>query len=507
MSILEEKVTENNPFDKSQVYAEKFDDATLKKDLEALKNLILEVEGTLNDNDIFYQAHVYYSLATATDTISVLEKDSNQENALKKQLYYYRKALKLIQTDEFNEPALMQYTRALQACIVTNYGNTLRRCGRRIAAIQQYISAQGYYPFFAMGMGNLGVCYMEYAFLLRDNQAYERDCLNYHAYNLLNDAIKSNDPNIHEEAKMYFISAISHFHVDYREYLSKPIELKKTPVMTKKEFIYRKWCLDNRLYLSPLNDLLAKEMSYAEDITNIDNLVASLDEGLPIAFGMFNQLKQEYISARFLYYESLQQSSNQHFSDNRTHLTETLDYAQFSLRIEKLKMSFKTLYGILDKIAYFMNAYYDLGIKEKDVSFRNIWNPKKYGENKKALDIESNFALASLYWIYQDFDDSYGQDSNPELKRLREIRNYLEHKYTIVTWDFAINNNEKKAPALYIDESELSEKTMELFHVVREAIICLSLSVNLEEIERQQKLGDKTILKMPVGKYEDDWKI
>ncbi len=83
----------------------------------------------------------------------------------------------------------------------------------------------------------------------------------------------------------------------------------------------------------------------------------------------------------------------------------------------------------------------------------------------------------------------------------------MEHKYTIVTWDFAINNNEKKAPALYIDESELSEKTMELFHVVREAIICLSLSVNLEEIERQQKLGDKTILKMPVGKYEDDWKI
>ena len=46
-------MTENNPFDKSQVYAEKFDDATLKKDLEALKNLILEVEGTLNDNDIF----------------------------------------------------------------------------------------------------------------------------------------------------------------------------------------------------------------------------------------------------------------------------------------------------------------------------------------------------------------------------------------------------------------------------------------------------------------------
>ena len=95
MSILEEKVTGNNPFEKSLVYAEKFDDATLKKDLAALKNLILDVEGTLNDNDIFYQAHMYYSLATATDTISVLEKDSNQENALKKQLYYYRKALKL----------------------------------------------------------------------------------------------------------------------------------------------------------------------------------------------------------------------------------------------------------------------------------------------------------------------------------------------------------------------------------------------------------------------------
>lgn len=509
------KLIVRNPFEESQNIALQFDDATLSNDIEKLRELITTVEQELKSQNIFFKAHMYYSLATATDTISRLSNKSANDRkiAIKKQLSYYRKALKIINLSEFNDPKIMQYTRPLQACILTNYGNTLIECGRRISAIDQYISAQGYYPFFAMSMGNLGLCYMEYAALLNDGQGYIRDCLNHYAYVLLSDAIKSNDPNIHDEAKMYFVSALSRFDIDYREYLSNFSHITTTPKMSKKEEEYRRWCIDRHLFLSPLNDLYIDDLAFAEDDIYISGILTSLEEKMPVVFGMFNQLKQEYVSARLFYFESQNQTAKPHFSDRRTHLTETLDYAQFSLRVEKLKTSFKMVYGILDKIAYFLNSYFDLGIKEKDITFSSVWKSEKSGHNgysyKNVLNIENNFPLASLYWISQDFDEKLGEDSNPELKRLREIRNFLEHKYTIVAWNYNADDPFQSHPsALYLDENELNERTLELFKVVREAIICLSLCVNTEESRKRKELSDNTIVaKMQIGIHEDRWKI
>lgn len=213
------------------------------------------------------------------------------------------------------------------------------------------------------------------------------------------------------------------------------------------------------------------------------------------------------------YFESQNQTAKPHFSDRQTHLTETLDYAQFSLRVEKLKTSFKTVYGILDKIAYFLNSYFDLGINEKDITFSSVWRSEKGGKNgyayKHVLNIENNFPLASLYWISQDFDEKIGEYFNPELKRLREIRNFLEHKYTIIAWNYKDDDPFQNHPAaLYLDEDELTERTLELFKIVREAILCLALCVNVEERRKREKLSDDTMItKMQLGIHKDSWKI
>ena len=47
---------------------------------------------------------MYYSLATATDTVSRLcDNDvEKRKDSIKKQLYYYRESLKIIKTEEFN---------------------------------------------------------------------------------------------------------------------------------------------------------------------------------------------------------------------------------------------------------------------------------------------------------------------------------------------------------------------------------------------------------------------
>ena len=65
--------------------------------------------------------------------------------------------------------------------------------------------------------------------------------------------------------------------------------------------------------------------------------------------------------------------------------------------------------------------------------------------------------------------------------------------------------------ALYITEQELSELTLELIKLVREAIICIALCVNVEEMKRykQLKLNNDNLLTIPmfVNELDDEFKI
>ena len=182
--------------------------------------------------------------------------------------------------------------------------------------------------------------------------------------------------------------------------------------------------------------------------------------------------------------------------------------------IDQLKSAFKTLYGLFDKTAYFINAYFDLGIRERDVSFSHIWF-SEYGSGKKqysyknVLNHKENFALASLYWISRDFYDKFEDSPNPHLRRISDVRNALEHKYVKVTkgWFPERENGEIDDLAFYVTEDELSTLTLELMRIIRETIICLSLCVHEEERKRHPDKDKKMIMSVPLMEYDDDWKI
>ena len=60
----------------------------------------------------------------------------------------------------------------------------------------------------------------------------------------------------------------------------------------------------------------------------------------------------------------------------------------------------------------------------------------------------------------------------------------------------------------YISENELYECTIELFKVVREAVICLALCVNVEEDKKIDKLSDETkVVNMTISKFDDEFKF
>lgn len=501
-----------NPFsEESEIYAQKLDDATSMKDIDQLGVLLDEIESVLPDVDVASQARLYYSIGTVYSDFAKA-KGVSYEESLKKQLYCFRKSIDIIEDEEFSRREYDPYVKGFKCILYTNYANTLNACGRKIEAVAQYKKAININPYFGMALGNLGRAYSDYGAMDYDDG--HQHYFHHFAYSLLQKAIECKDQNTHEEAKGCFKKVASAYTPRYvEEFLLKDLVIPKFKYEDVGERLYREWGVENNLFLNTLNDLPPVELCFATDVLQLPSMVVSID-AKPIFHGMFNQIKQEYVYARYQYYSSLQFQGEPHYADKDTHLINFADYPQYGIRIEELKSAFKVLYGLFDKIAYFLNSYFDLGIHERDVSFSHIWltgfgKGKNHYGYKNILNHKENFALESLYWISRDFYDKFEDSPNPQLKRISDVRNALEHKYVKVTngWFPERTHGEVDDLALYVTESELSSLALELMHIVREAIICLSLCVHVEEQKNREKNKDKLIMPMRMMEYDDGWKV
>src|SRR5208282_4053646 len=132
----------------------------------------------------------------------------------------------------------------------------------------------------------------------------------------------------------------------------------------------------------------------ATDPLSLPAIRAGLEEG-PGLLGFFNQLKQEFTSARYTLYTSANRH-DVHFADHGVRLANTLDYPSYSLRAEQAKTSFRSAYSLLDKIALFVNSFPAPSMPEHRVSCPSLW----YGNTKTKLlrqDVQSrnNYPLRS----------------------------------------------------------------------------------------------------------------
>ncbi|WP_428985652.1 LA2681 family HEPN domain-containing protein [Vagococcus lutrae] len=59
------------------------------------------------------------------------------------------------------------------------------------------------------------------------------------------------------------------------------------------------------------------------------------------------------------------------------------------------------MYSLFDKTAFFLNEYFDLGIKERDITFRSICKSDKKGRcgysYKNTLPYQKIHALKAIY--------------------------------------------------------------------------------------------------------------
>ncbi len=197
-----------------------------------------------------------------------------------------------------------------------------------------------------------------------------------------------------------------------------------------------------------------------------------------------------------------------HFSDRDVLLYNTLDYPSYSLAVEKVKASFRMVYSLFDKIAYFLNEYLDLSIPKKRVSFKTLWyeaHNKKKGV-RPDFQKRQNWPLRGLFWLSKDlFEDNLGfkESIEPDAQELHDIRNHLEHKYLKLhegLWHGPPSDNDKASFALAdtlafsMDRREFEAKTLRLIKMARAALIYLSLAIHCEEQRRTKERRPDSIL-------------
>ena len=459
-----------------------------------------------------HEPEIYYFKANIWSTIKQIKHQDDstiwdwEQPEILNEIYWLRCA---IRSDSFSK---LENIRQCQ--ILVNTGNILSHIGRVVEAIEYRERALLLIPKFAMACANLGICFETYAKNLYDGGhsvvmfkfAYDY-MMNVRDEDAIWDSLGFDDVKNQIVSRAELIE----HHVDFSSL--ETLDLNDFSIgRSQLEKNYRNWALKNKLFINPLNDLAPHNVA-AQDVLHLPNVTSEAGEP-PSLIGFYNQLKQEYSSARYLLWCGVTgiDSYKQHFSDKDVLLIDTLDYPNYGLAIEQLKLSFRSAYSLFDKVAFFINEYWQLKIPENKVNFNSVWFEFKQGNKKPNINPKftryPNLFLRALYWLSKDFieydkksDKVLGKVMEPDADKLRTIRNQLEHKYLKVhdsIWSYTNDDqlgHYKDNIAYSLTQSELSDKSLRIIKLSRAALIYLSLAVHREE---QLKENKQSGLLMPI---------
>lgn len=483
------------------------------KDIQGLKATLDKVNEIVKQHEESECASLFYCLANGYNSLSDCYKRNTGENEAsnKQQMKYKQLALqKLRKAILILEPQAVSHENVFKLlCVYTNYANELISCGRLIEAIRIFRKAIDIDPSFGMARGNYGRCLGLYADLVND-AGHQRD-LHCFAYQSLNKALSMKGPDLHEDVRRVFTMLAAQYESFYDiEYLSKPIVYDEYDLGTSAESAYRTWCLEKHLFLNPLNDVIELESAFAHDplmITqyteqeeraNSGEAVLSSDIEPPKWFAMLNQLKEEYIYARYLCYSGIMKRRAPHFADRQVKLAfANYDYVNYSIRIEQLKSAYRILFAILDQIAFAVNEFWNIGFSETSADANHVFSSR--------IKQKDNIALTALYWCKCEFTEVYGDASKLSEKDIKTLRNALEHKFVKVH-EFTRENELKieKDSFYHVSEDGLINHTLRLLELAREWIMSFVYAINIEE---KRKMHKRVAVSFPINDIDDEFKL
>lgn len=324
---------------------------------------------------------------------------------------------------------------------MTNYANALDHLGRTVEAVDGYYDCLQIAPDHAVAMGNCGNALQN----LFNVDPRHNPAILYESWRLL--AAAAERPHRIRELAGYY--AVDH----YRRSLAKAEELAAkvipggVPGLVKwadeRQSACPGWApgpeleriFADRLFLtvnpSPWkcpddlrDDVFFRKMS--GPFSDVENKrLASLAHAL-------NQIKEDFATARYLYYQSQREDEPVSRISLLTDYADVYDYAQFGLRSGFLKASFRVAADCMDKVAGLLNSYFELGHPADRVAFGNVWYAQLSRDRGLHPALERKLLIHRNLRALQDVSRDWFVQSYPA--PLKDLRNAATHRRLVLHW-------------------------------------------------------------------------
>ena len=478
--------------EKARDFSKTFDELlrTGKKELipDTIKQALVMLK---SDYNVPTKMQISYDIAGGYHDLRILAQEGN----LEKEIYYFRNALDMyerhfaLNDEKKGDEPITQVAKYVAMRAYVNIGNAMNVAGRYIAAIDYFNEALLIDAGFTMASLNLSLTLFKYARLQMkpyEQNYYQHAC--YHFYQ----QTKDNGINLEEQEYLTMLEKqISVFHPEYIEgYLKKPLKLPSFEVANEEEMDYRRYILIFRLFLNPCLDILG-DNCFAVDSLNLPLSITSDSKNAEF-IGLFNQIKQEYNLARYLWYKTtVLFEPSDHFADRELDFVDIGDCADHSLRESLLRTAYKSAYSIFERIGFFINQYFYIGLTNNLVSFKNIWKEDLKDSSGNTYFVvpnpimkthKNNPLITAMYWLQKDvYEDRKTNITSPNAEPMFQMRNDMEHNCLRTG-----KKQENIAFTKYTNEYQIDENTCRLLKLSREMIVYICLAVNLDTQKRNE---------------------
>ncbi|WP_435980287.1 LA2681 family HEPN domain-containing protein [Psychrobacter sp. DM4] len=450
---MEEKILN---FEDVHLLSIKADNLLLSSDDRGLREFIEQI---LSVNYIFEnlsdEAQFCFTVGNCLQEIyKYRELDWFSDN-LSQSIIFYRKALYALQRIKH----LTDIDLVIKGSIETNLGNSLSSQGRVFCCIPFWDSA------YSCTNNPVSLISKANNELFIAGNLYDHGHAEYHqyiAYKFVLLGIDTIEELYPEQKAAYaegsnFINFKIWFESNYELESFKYFDDFEEVFETKKQEEYLEWCGNNRLFINDLNDVCTSEVVY-QDIMTLPSISAeinislTLDEEL-VYHGNFDEIKNDYCYARYLTFIAQNMSNEEEHIFNKTYPhANDISHSITNIKANHYKSAFRTLYSLFDKIAYFINRFFDLNNIAKDhrISFdslfRQLNNNKGWKPNDKLRE-SNNYFIHALFYILKDIKDVKGVTPtshwlDPNTKKISEIRNSIEHRSLKIVDDFGDKLNQ-----------------------------------------------------------------
>lgn len=427
----------------------KADELILKGDRLELEEYSKELaDKRLSFTDTMDEARFLYIMGNCHQVLYQHREMDWYSDDLSKAAIFFRRALNIIKKIKF----LSQENLFLKSCIETNLANSLSAQGRAFCCIPLWDTAIRQNNPIAM------ICKAQNELYLA-KVLYDPGHQEYHlfvAYKLIVQGMKykrylyeDQQVAFHEDGELMKFK--NWFEGNLKESSFIEFEAQSYDFDTKKQKHYLTWCGDNNLFINDLNDVICSEVVY-QDIISLPTFRYKLNKSLSMHeklmyHGNFDELKNDYCYARYLFYIALNipQETKHFFNDTYPHV-EDMSHSLTNLKSNHYKSAFRTLYSLFDKISYFLHRFLELNdIKDdnkisfdaifRDISKKSAWVPHP------RLKMSKNPFIHALFYILKDIRDVKDATPttrwlDPEATSFAEIRNALEHRSLKIIDDF-----------------------------------------------------------------------